>query len=114
MRPVVNDAYHARVGGYFRGVPRKTGLLAADEEHRLADPCTNRIDGHERSTDGAAVGAYRLQHEQCEAVQMFVFAGDDDVTDDSGELHRRSVAGGDFYGVDDADDRGVNGAVLEA
>ena len=61
------------------------------------------------------LGGDRLEDQQLEAGQVLVFPGDDDVAEDFRELHAWTlIAGGDFNRVNDADDRGVDGAILQA
>ena len=102
-----------------RSAPRSDGtescFLAAHEEHCFADTGADRIDRDERPADGDCRRRQRLQHQQLDAVQVLVLARDDDVADDLGELHvaHQSPAATSTC-VDDADDGGIDRAVLHA
>src|SRR5207253_9096702 len=85
---VVHDADDARIGWNFGRVERKARLLAANEEHGLADARANRIHRDERPADVRSVGRDRLQHHQLDAREVVVLARDDDGANDFRELHQ--------------------------
>src|SRR6185436_1408129 len=85
--PVIDDADDARVDGRLDGIERKARFLAAHEEHFFADAGADRIDGDEGPAGGLALRRERLEDQQLQAHEVFVFSRDDDVPDDSREMH---------------------------
>src|SRR5262249_2777033 len=87
--PVIDEADDAGIDSRLDRMEREARLLAAHEKHFLADTGTDGIDGHEGPAHGLTRGRNRLQKQQLETDERFVFAGGDDVADDTGELHVR-------------------------
>ena len=81
----------------------------------LADAGANRIDGDDGAARRLAVGRDRLQHEQFVPRERGVLEVDDDVADDSASCMPSAVYGSFILDlIDDADDCGVDGTVLQA
>ena len=116
--PVIDDADDPCIDRCFNRVKRKACFLAADEEHLFANPCTDRVDRNQRTSGRLAFGSERLDEEQLQPGEVFVFASGDHVADDFRELHNSSKLPGSGFvqldGVDDADDRRVDGTVFHA
>src|SRR3954468_8407236 len=85
---MVDDADNSRIGWHFRWEERKAGFLAAHEEDRFTDAGADCVHGHQRTAGVRTIGCDRLQHEQRDAREVFVFTGDDDVADDLRQLHQ--------------------------
>ena len=84
---MVDDADDASVDRRLDRIEREARLLAADEEHLFARAGADRVDGHQWTADGLAVGCEGLDDEQLDAGEVRVFPRGDNVADDAGELH---------------------------
>ena len=113
--PVVDDADDRGVGRRLGGIERKRGLAAADEEDVLANAGADRIERDERAA-GRLAGRRRAAGARAAsiAVRFASFDRRDDFADDARELHCASSRVPDFDGVDDADDGGIDRAILQA
>jgi hypothetical protein len=60
---------------------------AADEEYFLSDAGADGIDGHQRAAGWLTRRGQRLDDKQLEPDQILVFSSDDDVADDTRQLH---------------------------
>src|SRR6266487_6213634 len=67
--PVIDDADHGRVSGWFGWIERKRGFAAADEEDVLADARTHRVERDQRPAGRLARGRDRLQDQHLQARQ---------------------------------------------
>ena len=85
--PVIDDADDARIDGRFDRIERKARFLAANEEHLLANPGTDGVDGDDRPTRWLVPRRQRLHHEQLDADEVLVLVGYDHITDYSRYLH---------------------------
>src|SRR3954469_25289474 len=109
--PVIDDADDAGVDRRFGRVERKARFLAADVEHFFADTGADRVDGDEGAAGRLPLGRERLHQQQLDPGELGILHAHHDVADHAGEVHVLLV---DVDAVDDADDGGVDGAVLEA
>src|SRR5450759_507445 len=114
--PVIDYPDDRRVGRRLRVIERVRGLAPADEEDVLADAGTDRVERDERAPRRLPRGGQRLQEQHRQAREVQVLHRRDDFADHARELHASvpSPLVLDLDGVHDADDGGVDRAVLEA
>src|SRR6185312_11787699 len=88
--PVIDDADDAGVDGGFDGIKGKARFLAAHEEDFLADARADRIDRDQRAAGGLTLRRQRLNDQELQPRQVFVFAGHDNIPDYPCEVHQDS------------------------
>ena len=136
---MIDNPDDAGVNRRLDGMERETRFFAADEEHFFSDTGTDRIHGNKYPPRRPTIRRQRLQDEELERPQVFVLARGDNVAHHPGDLHverscvsvlvylvrsRFAFPSGvfalyvlrfiDLDRVDDADDGGIDRAVLEA
>jgi hypothetical protein len=108
---MIDDADDACVDGSLDGIKGKARFLAAHEKHLFADTSTHGVHGYQRTPGGLTIRRQRLDDQKLETDEVIVFPGRNNVADYAGKVHSG------FFQVDlidDADDGGVDRAVLEA